>query len=224
MLSRSSRSEPLVSRSALRVRPAGEQDLPVLVELGSDLREALLPVDGARPATPAGRAVLEERFRAAIASPDRMLVLVVGDDDEPLGMALFTVAPANALLDAPALHMTHAVVPDRHRRRGAGRALVAAAAALADERGLDQVVVSVRPGSRDANRFFARLGFAPLAMRRAASVASIRRHLAKGDATRAGAGLTGAARRRARTGRVLAEVPEQPTPRVTASVPAKPEA
>lgn len=97
-------------------------------------------------------------------------------------MALFSVAPANALLDTPALHVSHAVVADRHRRRGAGKALVAAAAAFAEERGLEQVVVSVNPGSRDANRFYARLGFAPLAVRRVAPTAVVRRHLHGGEA------------------------------------------
>jgi hypothetical protein len=37
----------------------------------------------------------------------------------------------------------------------------------------------VRPGSRDSNRFFSRLGFAPLAVRRAAPVSSVRRRLAQ---------------------------------------------
>jgi N-acetylglutamate synthase-like GNAT family acetyltransferase len=96
-------------------------------------------------------------------------------------MALFSVAPANALLDAPALHVSHAVVANRHKRRGAGKALLAAAAAFAEERGLEQVLVSVAPGSRDANRFFARLGFAPLAVRRVAATSVLRRRLHAAD-------------------------------------------
>lgn len=168
-------------RNALRVRSAVESDLPAMVDLADELREALLP--SADPAARVGnahaRSAVEQRFREALASADRHLVLVVGERDEPLGMALFTVSPANALLDAPALHMSHAVVADRHRRRGAGKALVAAAAAHAEQRGLDQLVVSVRPGSREANRFFARLGFVPLAVRRVAPVAGVRRRLAR---------------------------------------------
>jgi ribosomal protein S18 acetylase RimI-like enzyme len=165
------------------VRPAAESDLPALLALAEELREALLPSSEAspRPGTPGARAALEQRYRDALRSQDRHLVLVVGERDQPLGMALFTVSSANALLDAPALHMSHAVVADRHKRRGAGKALVAAAAAHAEERGLDQLVVSVRPGSRDANRFFARLGFAPLAVRRAAPVSAVRRRLAQAE-------------------------------------------
>ena len=168
-------------RSALRVRPATEADLPALLALGEEMRETLLPshVEPQRPRrTPVGaRAALEHRYLDALEDPARHLVVVVNDAEEPLGMALLTVASANALLDLPAVHMSHAVVADRHKRRGAGKALVAAAAAFAESQGLDQIVVSVNPSSRDANRFFARLGFAPLAVRRTAPVAAVRRRL-----------------------------------------------
>jgi len=170
--------------TSVRVRPATAEDLPALLAFGEELREQLGPaVDGKRiRVIPTGnRNGLEARYREALADPDRHLVLAVSEDDAPLAMALFSVAPANALLDTPALHVTHAVVADRHKRRGAGKALVAAAAAFADERGLEQVVVSVHPGSRDANRFFARLGFAPLAVRRVAPTAVVRRRLHAGD-------------------------------------------
>jgi ribosomal protein S18 acetylase RimI-like enzyme len=163
------------------VRPATVDDLPALLSFGEELRDQLLkPADGrTRTAPPAARAMLEQRYREALADPYRHLFVVTGQDAEPLGMALFTVAPSNALLDLPAVHVSHAVVADRHKRRGAGKALVTAAASFAEQRGLEQLVVSVHPGSRDANRFFARLGFAPLAVRRVAPVAMVRRRLAQ---------------------------------------------
>jgi ribosomal protein S18 acetylase RimI-like enzyme len=178
-------SVPAMSWSAVRVRPATVEDVPAMLAFGEELREQLGPsIDRKRVRTTpaASRAGLAARYTEALADPDRHLVLAVADDDLPLGMALFTVAPANALLDTPALHVSHAVVADRHRRRGAGKALVAAAAGFAEERGLDQVVVSVHPGSRDANRFFARLGFAPLAVRRVAPTTVVRRRLQSSDA------------------------------------------
>lgn len=156
-----------------------------MVGFGEELREQLGPVaerKRLRLGSASGRAGMESRYAEALDDPDRHLVVAVADDDVPIGMALFTVAPANALLDTPALHVSHAIVAARHKRRGAGKALVAAAAAFAEERGLDQVVVSVHPGSRDANRFFARLGFAPLAVRRVAPTSVIRRSLQSSDA------------------------------------------
>jgi ribosomal protein S18 acetylase RimI-like enzyme len=171
---------------AVRVRPVTEADLPALLDLGDELRDQVLPVEGTkRGSTMAGRAALAQRYTEAIADPERHLVVAVGgkdgDTEVTLGMALFTIASANALVDIPAVHMSHAVVSDKHRKRGAGKALVAAAAAFAEERGIDQLVVSVHPGSRDAARFFARLGFAPQAVRRTAPVAVVRRRLSAGE-------------------------------------------
>lgn len=172
-------------RSALRVRPADEADVPALLALGDELRDAL-PGSAGEPqrlrGTPAAaRAALEQRYLEALADPARHLVVVVDATETPVGMALLTVAPVNALLDVPAVHMSHAVVADRHKRRGAGKALVAAAASYAEAQGIEQIVVSVHPGSRDANRFFARLGFAPMVVRRVAPVAVVRRHLSQGE-------------------------------------------
>ena len=160
--------------------------MPALVAFGEELRDLVIAPTpevgrsrGTAPAT--ARADLEQRYAEALEDPARELVVVVDDADEPLGMALLTVAPANALVDIPAVHMSHAVVGDRHKRRGAGRALVGAAATYAEQHGIEQLVVSVHPGSRDANRFFARLGFAPLAVRRSAPVAAVRRRLGQGE-------------------------------------------
>ena len=200
-----------MARPSLCVRPATEADLPALLALGDELRERLLAGDGsrARVAGPTARHALEARYAEALVDRRRHLVVVVDatpDGEQVLGMALLTIAPANALLDHEAVHMSHAVVADRHRRRGAGRALVAAAAAFADERGVDQLVVSVHPGSRDANRFFARLGFAPLAVRRSTTVAAVRRRLAAGEIRP----IENVVRRRRRPERVLRSVlPDQ---------------
>jgi ribosomal protein S18 acetylase RimI-like enzyme len=163
-----------------------EADLPALLELGDELRDQVLPVEGRnRGTTMANRASLAQRYCEAIKDPARRLVLAVGgregECEVALGMALFTVSTANALVDIPAVHMSHAVVADKHRKRGAGKALVAAAAAYAEEQGIEQLVVSVHPGSREAARFFARLGFAPQAVRRTAPVSVVRRRLTSGD-------------------------------------------
>ena len=195
-----------MARHTLRVRPAVEADLPALLALADELRDQLLAGDGHRSR---GVDSTSARYLEALGDRRRHLVVVVdgpADAEEVLGMALLTVAPANALLDHLAVHMNHAVVADRHRRRGAGRALVAAAAAFAEERGVDQLVVSVHPGSREANRFFARLGFAPLTVRRSAPVAAVRRKLA-GAQDRPAEHVV---RRRRRPDRVVRDVMSSP--------------
>lgn len=222
--------------SHVRVREATVDDLPVLLTFGDELREQLLPAfDGGRGRSTAlaARPAQEARYRDAIADADRHLVIAVQDGQQggsevPIGMALFTVASANALLDHPALHMSHAVVSPRHKRRGAGRAIVAAAAAYAEDRGVDQIVVSVHPGSRDANRFFARLGFAPLAVRRVAPLSVVRRRLAAHGASHAGAGSLNsdlqrdhvARRRPGRVGRLAGGIASLPLGRVDEPDPA----
>jgi ribosomal protein S18 acetylase RimI-like enzyme len=178
-----------VARAVVRVRVATQADVPTLLSLAGDLREQSLAGESAgraRGGSMAARSQTAARYEAAVNDPARHVVLAVtGTDDaeEVLGMAVFAVGTANALLDVPALQVSHAVVPDRYRRRGAGRALVAAAASYAEERGIEHLVVSVAPASREAARFFARLGFAPLS-RRTAPVSVVRRHLASADRTR----------------------------------------
>jgi ribosomal protein S18 acetylase RimI-like enzyme len=164
----------------VRVRTVTEDDLPTLLALGEELREQLLEPPARGRSAAAGRAALEQRYREAVEDPDRHLVLAVTGapaEEQVLGMAMLTVGTTNALLDIPAVHVTHAVVSGRERRRGAGKALVAAAAAFAEEQGIEHLVVSVNPTSRDAARFFARLGFAPVAVRRTAPVSVVRRRL-----------------------------------------------
>jgi GNAT superfamily N-acetyltransferase len=63
------------------------------------------------------------------------------------------------------------------RKHGVGRSLLAAVALLADEREIDHVLATANSSSRDVKRYFARLGFAPLVIRRIASTATLRRSL-----------------------------------------------
>ena len=166
-------------RQAVTVRDAQPDDMPALLELWLELREKT-PRRAGR--TPDALAATEARYTEAMRSPGcRLVVADLGG--ELVGMALLCIGTATAILDTPAVEMTHMVVAHKHRRRGAGRALVAAAAAYAEELGLDQVVTSARPQDREANRFYARLGFGPVVVKRVASVTALRRELSGTDAT-----------------------------------------
>jgi ribosomal protein S18 acetylase RimI-like enzyme len=165
-----------VARNGVRVRVATPDDLEVVADLAGRLRE----VGAVRGRAAARRGPDGARARCArlLGDPTHRVVLAVDEvGGEPLGVAVFGADSVPGLLDPPAVYVSHILVAPEHRRRGAGRALVAAAAAYADELGLDSVVVGVAPTGREANRFFARLGFAPLVIRRIAPVAALRRAL-----------------------------------------------
>ena len=168
-----------MSRSRVRVRTATPDDIDALVRLVGEIRE-LGPVRGR---TMARRGPDGARAHCArlVADPEHRVVVAVDDADAVIGAAVLGADTAGGLLDPPSVYVSHLLVRPEHRRRGAGRALVAAAAGYADELGVDSVVVGVAPTGRDANRFFARLGFAPLVIRRIAPVSAVRRALASAD-------------------------------------------
>ena len=164
-------------RAALTVREARPEDMPELLGLWRELREHT-PRRAGR--APDALAATEARYTEAMRNPGcRMVVAELSG--ELIGMVLLCVGSATSIVDTPAVEMTHMVVADKHRRRGAGKALVAAAAAYAEELGIDQVVTSARPQDRDVNRFYARLGFGPVVVRRVASVSALRRQLSGAD-------------------------------------------
>ena len=168
-----------MSRSSVRVRVAGSSDLDVLMCFTSQMRE----VDAVRSRAacrPARAVSLRVRCARLLDDPGHRVMLAVDEHtDEVLGAAIFTVDSATALFDTASAYVSHLLVLPEHRRRGAGHALVAAAASYAEEMGYEHVIVGVTTTGREANRFFARLGFAPLVIRRIAPVATLRRALGR---------------------------------------------
>lgn len=167
-------------RAAISIRAATADDVPVLLDMWTELRQHGVR----RSASHSSDQLLAEvahRYVQTIADAScRLVVAITGED--VVGMALFTVMNSSTLLDVPTIQVSHLYVAGGHRRRGVGRCLISAAAAYADENGVDQVMASVTPGLRDANRFYARLGFAPTVVRRVAPLAVLRRQLATDEA------------------------------------------
>ena len=93
-------------------------------------------------------------------------------------MAVLTCSPYLPLSDQRAVHVDYLHVRAGLRRRGVGKALLAAATAFAEEVGAEHVVASVLPQLRDTNRFYAQLGFGPVVVRRSVPVTILRRRLA----------------------------------------------
>ena len=168
-----------MSRFRVRVRTASSDDVDELVALVGSMTD-LGPVRGRRVARswPDGFRTQCERV---LADPEHRVVVAVDETAAVVGAAVFAADTAGGLLDPPSVYVSHLLVAPAYRKRGAGRALVSAAAGYAEELGVDSVVVAVAPATRDANRFYARLGFAPQVIRRIAPVAALRRALASAD-------------------------------------------
>ena len=190
-------------RGHIRVRPAELADVPELVRLVEATDEPL-SAPGARQIQAETVAHLPDRFAAILASDDKCVLVAVDDLGKIVGMVLVSEGGVGAVTAVPAVHISNLLVARKYRRRGIGRALLAATVHLADQRGIEHIVASVVAGSRDANRYLARLGFAPLVVRRLATTTTLRRSLGIVDGSNRVALLRRARRRgRSLTGRVI---------------------
>jgi GNAT superfamily N-acetyltransferase len=163
-----------VSHPQLIVRDAIPDDVPALADLWGLLRN--LSNRGDIVPAPTIDGVLERL--TAVAADHRTRIVIAEFQDAIAGFAVLTLDPLAPLYDSPTVQVSYLLVRPQLRRRGVGRAILSAATAYAEQLGAEHVMVNVFPAMRDANRYFARLGFSPLAVRRVAAVSTLRRRLA----------------------------------------------
>lgn len=170
-----------MSRVAARVRPAERADVAGLVGLVGALDLASGTFSGRALLDPS-HSHLESRIIEILEAAARTLLVAVDDATGALvGLLVAKRDEIGAIDLTPVLHVTHLIVAPGHRRRGVGRMLLAAAVSLAEELNIDRVLATVASGSREANRYLARLGFAPLVMHRLAPTSVLRRSLGIAD-------------------------------------------
>jgi GNAT superfamily N-acetyltransferase len=128
----------------------------------------------------AQRLALDGTLRNALQRKD-VAAFLAFVDSRPAGYVVLSDSTRSLLVDSPCVSIDMLYVDPEHRRLGVGRALLAAASLYADRQGAEHVASMVPAQDRDANRFFARLGFAPQVIRRIAPVAGLRRALASAD-------------------------------------------
>lgn len=157
-----------MSRTSVTLRCAEAPDAPALAELWSD---ALRRGDYQDQV-----ADLELVIKTAEESPEQRLV--VADYDGVLAGAvclrLATLSPINL---EPVVQAISPHVFPQYRRHGIGRLLMESAVAFAEELGVGHLGAAASAGSRDANRFMARLALGPHAMLRVAPVHAVRTKL-----------------------------------------------
>jgi ribosomal protein S18 acetylase RimI-like enzyme len=169
-----------VSRVNVRVRPATEDDVAALVALVQIIDTSTGPFSG-KPLQDPSDEHLASRFREIVQQTDRTLLIAADDAGSVVGMLAARSDEVGAIDLTPVLHVTHLMVAPGHRRRGIGRSLLAAAVHLADDAGVEHVLATAAAGSREGNRYLARIGFAPLVVHRIAPTATLRRSLGMTD-------------------------------------------
>ena len=173
--------ELVVATVSVRTRLATDEDLAVIADLWDELRE-LGPLGPFGP--PASEETISQRLTELAHTSEHRIVLAEVND-EIVGLGVLSRLPITPISEVGSVQISYMHVRNDRRRRGVGRAIVDAALNFATEVSADYVTVGVFPGARDTNRFFARLGFSPLVVRRAITTAALSRKLATDGGTRA---------------------------------------
>ena len=170
--------EEIVSRPQITVRrvtPELEGDFTALCTT------AHLEAGGASAAHAAleTRCAAEGRVAVALARDDVQAYLAVVDE-KPVGYIVLTRRPLSFLTESQGVSIEQIFVAREARRGGAARALVSAAVTYADRLGAEQITSSVPSQGREANRFYARLGFSSYVVQRVTTTSALHRTLAAG--------------------------------------------
>lgn len=134
---------------------------------------SLLPIWDELPGAPTVEALLG-RIELSL-SDTGFKMFVAWDGQTAVGVVCVSLSDVGSWTEVPGVQVSGLHVKGSARHRGVAKALLNAALHTADSWGCTQVVASVPPGDREANRFFARLGFAPAATHRLTDVGSLRK-------------------------------------------------
>jgi GNAT superfamily N-acetyltransferase len=131
--------------------------------------------------------------------------LVIAEYDGDFAGAVFLKAAAYSPVNSELVLQVHNLaVVSQHRRHGIGKALLESAVTWAEELGIGQVATAAASGSREANRFMARLALGPQAVLRVAPTCAVRAKLSSRQAAGRQVTQVLAARRSLRSARSVA--------------------
>jgi GNAT superfamily N-acetyltransferase len=161
-----------VARALVEVRRATVDDLPDVLGLWTQGRQEIVRLG--RPSTTAEQ--IGPRLADAITA-GQIEILLARRDGRPAGFLILREAPLSFMVDQQVICIDQMFVAADARRHGVARAMLSQVAGRAERSGAEQIVTSVTPWARDTHRFFARLGFSPLTVRRSVTPATLRRRL-----------------------------------------------
>lgn len=159
-------------RAAVEVRPVEQDDM---VDVARLAERAVEESPSAVQGTPSDASRLLEHLSVLLGAGGQ--VLVASHEGEICGFAVLRVIDPLLFATTTSLYVDAVFVSPSARRRGVGHALLAAAAAVAGERGAENVYCAPAPGARGMHRFLARLGFAPTSGHRVVATATLQRRL-----------------------------------------------
>jgi GNAT superfamily N-acetyltransferase len=157
-----------MNRAQLFVRDARLEDAAALQAIWLDFA---IEVKGHRQVTSLD-SIARSILRLETEPSERLIVAVA--DHEVIGVGHLRRAPVSPIHEDDAVHVSYLHVLSGHRRRGAGKLLLEAAADWADAKDSPHVIASVAANAREANRFLARLGLGQVAVVRAVTVSTLR--------------------------------------------------
>ncbi|GAB2447401.1 hypothetical protein GCM10027062_31380 [Nocardioides hungaricus] len=157
-----------MTRSLVSLRAADPLDAAPLAELWTDVLRRT------------GRADQVADVEAVLArvdgTPDERIV-VAEYDGEFAGAVHLQATTMSALNREPIVRALSPHVLPRFRRHGIGSALMDTAVSWAEELGIGHVATAAVAGSRDGNRFMARIALGPYAVLRVATTHAVRSRL-----------------------------------------------
>jgi predicted GNAT superfamily acetyltransferase len=169
-----------VARALVDVRRATLAELDDVLELWAEGRDEITRLG--RQSTSVEQ--VAPRLAEALAA-GQIEILLARREGRPAGFLILRETPLTFMVDQPSICIDQLFVAVAARRRGVARAMLSLVAARAERSGAEQIVSSVTPWAKDTHRFFARLGFSPVTVRRSVSPATLRRRLT-GEASRGG--------------------------------------
>jgi GNAT superfamily N-acetyltransferase len=162
----------------VKVRQATPEDVPSLVALFQELDRMQADWRVFTP-RPGFYDEVGERYREAMNNPDAVVLVVVDDEGEVVGMSYGEARTPSRFSDERALELSGVVVRAGYRGRGVGRELVHEAARFAAERGVAWIELKTFAPNRGAMEFWEDLGFTPRVVQLTSDVRELLERLAQ---------------------------------------------